>query len=105
MHSLEPALTTCLDQQLHAWVKTPATESAPREPRELPRQVFRSAIPLSQTSRSEPVLNGDSHLEGSHAPLVAADDLAVDQAGPDLEVVHGLHDQGGSGVVPSFPCG
>ena len=26
----------------------------------------------------------------SHSPLVAAHHLAVDQAGPDLEVVHGL---------------
>jgi hypothetical protein len=32
-------------------------------------------------------------MEGSHASLVAARDLAVDQAGPHLQVVHRLHDQ------------
>ena len=30
------------------------------------------------------------HMEGSHAPLIAAHRLAVDQAGAHLEVVHGL---------------
>ena len=32
-------------------------------------------------------------LEGSHALLVTAHHLAVDQAGPHLEVVHGLDHQ------------
>ena len=32
-------------------------------------------------------------LEGGHALLIATHDLAVDQAGPDLKVVHGLHDE------------
>jgi hypothetical protein len=32
-------------------------------------------------------------MEGSHATLVAAYDFPVDQAGPHLEVVHGLNDQ------------
>jgi hypothetical protein len=30
------------------------------------------------------------HLEGSHAFLIAAYHLAIDQAGPDLEMVHRL---------------
>jgi hypothetical protein len=32
-------------------------------------------------------------MEGGHASLVTANNLAVDQAGAHLEVVHGLHDQ------------
>ena len=32
-------------------------------------------------------------LEGGHALLIATHDLAVDQARPDLKVVHGLHDE------------
>ena len=33
------------------------------------------------------------HLEGSHALLIAAHNLAVDQTGPHLEVVHCLNDK------------
>jgi hypothetical protein len=44
-----------------------------------------------------------SNWEGSHALLIATHDLAVDQAGPHLEVVHGLDHQrvAGRPVVPS----
>ena len=44
------------------------------------------------------------YMEGSHAPLVAALHLAVDQAGAHLEVVHCRHHQreaGGPVVSPA----
>ena len=40
-------------------------------------------------------------LEGSHPLLVAAHHLAVDQAGPHLQVVHGLVLRGDNGVLPA----
>jgi len=51
-------------------------------------------------------------LEGSHAVLIATHDFTVDQAGPDLEMIHGLHDEGVAGrpvvalrVISRMPTG
>ena len=32
-------------------------------------------------------------MEGSEAPLIAADHLSVEQAGPHLEMIYGLYDE------------
>ena len=44
-------------------------------------------------------------LEDGQTPLVAAHDLAVDQAGPHLEVVHGLDHERDSAPSSRCPCG
>jgi hypothetical protein len=45
------------------------------------------------------------YMEGSHAPLVAAHHLAVDQAGAHLEVVHSLNDKREVGCPVVAPTG
>jgi hypothetical protein len=59
----------------------------------------RRSVP-SSSSRSEGVEESPrlvaataQNMEGGYAPLITAHDLAINQAGAHLEVVHGLDDQ------------
>ena len=42
--------------------------------------------------RSRLIARRAKHFEDGQGSIIAAHRLAIDQAGPDLEVVHGLHD-------------
>ena len=79
----------------------------PCAPRSAPGAGRRRPAPAGRRRRERPRLVPPvaEQLEGSQPALVTAHHLAVDQAGPDLEVVHRLDDQRIAGRPSHGRCG